>query len=159
MNAPRVYVCFDAAGTKNPAGSDLKYYFLLRAWGRRRPLLRSFVDVHATEPGFDPRRTDIRGVLERRLRGSDLLLVILTDRTRDSTGWVSWEIDFAARHCRLPIVCAYPHGLAADDEAGHAPWWPDTLRRLAAELPRQVVHVPFRPGSLARAFEARLAGT
>jgi hypothetical protein len=149
MNAPRVYASFDAAGTKNPAASDLKYYFLLRAWSRRRPLLRAFVDVHATEPGFDPRKTDIRGVLERRLRGSDLLLLILTDRTRASGGWVSWEIDFAGRHCRLPIVCAYPDERAA----GHRHWWPDPLHRLAAELPHQVMHVPFRPRSLASAFE------
>jgi hypothetical protein len=157
MTSPRVYACFDARGSKNPTATDLKYYFLLRAWGRRPPLAQAFVDVHGVAPSFKRASSDIRGELAKRLRDSDLLLLILSERTPATLGWVSWEIDFAA-HCGLPIVCAYPGRDDVDEQGGHRPWWPDTLCRLVSERRTRPVHVPFRPRALAQAFNGALGG-
>ena len=152
MNTPRVYVCFDAHGSKNPAATDLKYYFLLRAWGRRAPLARTFIDVHRSAPRFCPDSGDIRRALAKRLHDSDLVLLILSERTPVTAGWVSWEIDFATQQCGLPIVCAYPGRDVIDAQEGHRPWWPGALQRLMSEKRVHALHVPFRPRALARAF-------
>lgn len=158
MRGPRIYASFDAAGSKNPAASDLKYYFLLRAWSRRRPLSDGFVDVHRAWPRFDPGAVDLRGELAKRLRDSDALLLILSERTPSNGGWVSWEIQFAARECRLPLVCAYPGCDDADARAGRRHCWPDALRSVASAGAARVVHVPFRPQPLARAFSELTCG-
>lgn len=153
MTAPRVYACFDAAGCKNPAASDLKYYFLLRAWEKNGPLARTFIDVHRAAPTVKPRLSDMRSELAKRLQGSDLLLLILSERTASSGGWISWEIDFAAYDCRLPIVCAYTgRGWVGQTSSDHA-WWPGVLRRAVSERRTTTLHVQFQPRALARAFE------
>jgi hypothetical protein len=145
----RVYTCFDATGSKNPAQTDLKYYFLLRAWSHRQPLANRFIDVHALAPRRKP--ANLRRELVRRMRVSELLLVILSERTATSDGLVSWEIEFGADRCRLPIVCAYT-GVAAD--RARPAWWPDALRRTMSRPGASAVHVPFHPGALAQAFRA-----
>jgi hypothetical protein len=152
MSSPRVYVCFDACGSKNPTATDLKYYFLLRAWARRSPLAQTFVDVHRVAPSFKRSSADIQGELTKRLYDSDLMLLILSERTAANGGWVSWEIDFAAGHCGLPIVCAYPGLNDVDQHGGHPPWWPAALSRLVSDRRTRLLHVPFRPRTLAQAF-------
>jgi hypothetical protein len=158
MRAPRVYACFDASGSKNPAVTDLKYYFLLRAWGRRSPLAHTFVDVHGTSPAFAPKRADVRKELAARLSNSDVLLLILSRRTPASRGWLQWEIDHAVRHCALPVVCAYAGHAEVDGRHGYRPWWPDALKRIDMEQLARAHHVPFRPHSLVSAFVAASSG-
>jgi Thoeris protein ThsB, TIR-like domain len=146
--ATRVYACFDAAGSKNPATTDLKYYFLLRAWSNRAPLARTFIDVHGVKRRRRP--ADLRQDLVARIRSSDLLLVILSERTASSAGLLSWEIEFAAGRCNLPIVCAYTG--AARGRRIKPSWWPDVLRRVVSGQQARAVHVPFHPRALATAF-------
>ena len=71
MSAPRVYACFDAAGSKNPAATDLKYYFLLRAWSHRAPLARTFVDVHGIVRTNKPSDLRRESLFELRFRDED----------------------------------------------------------------------------------------
>ena len=150
MRATRVYTCFDATGSKNPAVTDLKYYFLLRAWSSRAPLVRTFVDVHGATGRRKP--ADLRRELINRMRKSDVLLLILSERTRVSAGLLSWEIEFAANYCKLPIVCAYTGCSEVDAEAINSAWWPEALRRSVTGGQAEAVHVPFQPRALARAF-------
>ena len=150
MGGTRVYTCFDATGSKNPAATDLKYYFLLRAWSSRPPLAGTFVDVH----GGSGRRKldDLRRELTDRMRRSDVLLVILSERTAASAGLLSWEIDFAASQCGLPIVCAYTRRGERGAEGINREWWPDALRRSVTGGRADAIHIPFHPRALARAF-------
>jgi hypothetical protein len=148
MIAPRVYACFDAAGSKNPAATDLKYYFLLRAWSHRAPLARAFVDVHGIVRSGKP--ADLRRELIRRMRRSDVLLLILSERTPASHGLLSWEIETATDHCQLPIICTYTGG--ADVDTVQPAWWPEALRRAITRGRPRTVHIPFQPGALAHAF-------
>lgn len=151
MSAPRVYACFHAAGCKNPALTDLKYYFLLRAWHTRAPLAAAFIDVHRIAPAFNAHASDVRRELAARLQASDLVLLILSTRTAASAGWLSWEIACAADR-GLPIVCAYTGLHCVDAGAGDAACWPDILHEVVACRRVPAVHVPFRPGALAFAF-------
>ena len=149
MPATRVYTCFDATGSKNPALTDLKYYFLLRAWSQRAPLARTFVDVH----GSSRRKpADLTRALMNRLRSSDLLLLILSQRTPVSEGLLSWEIEFAAGRCHLPIVCAYTGGATTGEQGVDSARWPEVLRRAVAAGHASAIHVPFRPRPLAHVF-------
>jgi hypothetical protein len=150
---PRVYAGFDASRSKNPAQTDLKYYFLLRAWQQQGQLAGSFVDVHGLAPAGKP--ADLRAELERRLRQSDLLLLILTERTPASAGWLSWEIERGADACGLPIVCAYPGHDTVDARAGRPACWPLALRRVAAAGVVPVWHLPFRAKALGQVLRGR----
>jgi len=149
MTRARVYTCFDARGSKNPAETDLKYYFLLRAWSERAPLANTFLDVHRAAPAATA--SDLGRELGVRLKSSDVLLLILSERTRKSEGWLSWEIDFALDVCRLPLVCAYTPRVESLGCASPRAWWPAALRRARRE-PLAVTQIPFRPGALASAF-------
>src|SRR5262245_8244873 len=149
MTAPCVYACFDAVGSKNPAATDLKYYFLLRAWSHRAPLAGTFVDVHGSGR-LKP--ADLRRELTERMRRSDLLLVILSERTAASGGLLSWEIDVAAGQCGLPNVCSYTRRGELGAERVNFGWWPDALRRSVTGGRADAIHIPFHPGALARVF-------
>ena len=146
---PRVYATFDATASKNPALTDLKYYFLLRAWLRHGPLAGRFIDVHDQAPRGKP--VDLRAELRRRLASSDMLLLILSERTRRSEGWVTWEIETGAGELRLPVVCGYVGRSLTppDPRRGEPAWWPEALRRVLGAAPVQARHVAFRPGALA----------
>ena len=150
MKITRVYTCFDACGSKNPAATDLKYYFLLRAWSSRAPLASIFVDVHRASGAAKP--ADLQLELGNRLRNSDVLLLILSERTAASGGWLSWEIEFGAGHCRLPIVCAYTGSDDVESQVRRRGWWPQALQRVDSRMHVCAMHVPFRPAALASAF-------
>ncbi len=147
---PRVYVGFDAARSKNPAASDLKYYFLLRAWLARGALASSFDDVHADAPPGRP--ADMRRELQRRLQRSDRLLLILGPRSAGSAGWLDWEIGYAIDECQLPVLCTYPGRAAVDPLRGHPAWWPAPLRHAVHASAVPVRHARFRPADLAQAL-------
>ena len=153
MTVPRVYACFHAMGCKNPAVTDLKYYFLLRAWGRKAPLAQAFIDIHEVEPRFDPRTSDVRHELAKRMERSDVLLLILSERTAGSGGWISWEIEFASQQRRLPIVCAYTGRVHSHEHSSCTAWWPEALRNAARASALRIEHVPFRPHALAEVFQ------
>lgn len=148
-SAPRVYTCFDATGSKNPASTDLKYYFLLRAWERSLPLARAFVDVHSAAEGCRS-PVNLRRELLHRMQWSDLLLLIVTERTARSTGWLSWELECATMVFRLPIVCAYTRATIGPKQ--WTAWWPEALHRLVRQDKAKTVHVPFKPRELAHTF-------
>ena len=152
MPTARVYACFDAKGSKNPAVTDLKYYFLLRAWSHRAPLARTFVDVHSVAGEHKP--ADLRRELINRMRQSDVLLLILSERSRSSHGLLSWEIEIAADRYKLPIICAYTGSGDVDVAASFkSAWWPEALRRSIAGGGVRTAHVPFHPRALAQVFQ------
>ncbi len=148
---PRVYTTFDASHSKNPARTDLKYYFLLRAWLRRGALAGAFIDVHQAAP----RGTfaDLRGELGRRLQESDMLLLLLSEHSPKSTGWLSWEIEHGVTECRLPVLCAYTGRERIDARTGFAPWWPSALRHALSRPGAHAFHVPFRASDVARGVQ------
>jgi len=156
MSAPNVYVSFDASRSKNPALTDLRYYFLLRAWARRGSLGQMFTDVHEMAPSGKP--VDLRSELARRLEQSDVLLLILSEQTRSSRGWLSWEIEFGAGVCGLPMICSYAGRDLVDPTAGHPEWWPMALRQVMASRQVQPLHVPFRSRALAMGLRRWTAG-
>lgn len=130
--------------------TELKYYFLLRAWNHHGPRARAFVDVHDTAGIRKP--ADLRRELAKRMRQSDVLLLILSERTASSRGLVSWEIDTAADHWRLPIICTYTGSGHVDSaETVKSAWWPDALRRIIAGGRATTAHVAFRPLAIAQA--------
>ena len=87
-----------------------------------------------------------------RLRRSDLLLLILSQRTSVSEGLLSWEIEFAAGRCNLPIVCAHTGRPPADEHGIDSARWPEALRHAVAGGHASAIHVPFQPRALARVF-------
>lgn len=157
MNQPlRIYVSFDATRSKNPTQSDLKYYFLIRAWLRQGRIPGTFVDAHRETPRT--KVANLRRELARRLRRSDLLLLILSEDSAVSRGWMPWEIEFGTRECRLPILCTYPGRTGVDAGLGHPPWWPAALRRVVSSGQVQLWHAEFRVSALVQGVRVTAQG-
>jgi hypothetical protein len=85
------------------------------------------------------------------MRRSDVLLLILSERTSASPGLLSWEIELAANECKLPIICSYTG--CPDVETVNAAWWPPALRHVISRGAR-TEHVRFHPRALAQVFRS-----
>jgi hypothetical protein len=107
--------------------------------------------VHSVVGEHKP--ADLRRELINRMRRSDALLLILSERTPSSPGLLSWEIEIAVTRCKLPIICTYTRCSDVDSlKTCKSSWWPDALRRTTTDGQVRAVHVPFHPRALAQAF-------
>lgn len=80
---PKVFVSFE--------GEDLHYKRLLAAWNKNRRFDFQMEEHSPTEPIDSKRSAVIKMALEKRIKESDYLLVIVGPETHASS-WVNWEI-------------------------------------------------------------------
>jgi hypothetical protein len=147
------YVAFHAAGTSDPAASDMKYYNLLRAWHVREESDFQFINSHEKTAAVrdSSTRETLRGRLTERLRDSKNMILILGETTRFDTDWVPFEIEYAVDECRIPIIAAYPGYEYILAPAALAPTWPRALASRISDGRAHVIHVPFKEQPLANA--------
>ena len=156
LRTPRVYVCFDAAGAGGPAKSDIKYYYLLRAWRATRHLALPFVDMHelsVSKCSAESKETRLKRELAFRIESSNVLLLVVTSRTRSNTTWIPWEISFAAHRCDLPVICSYPGVGAIVDTQSVQSLWPEMLCELIDRQQIRSLHIPFRYPCISQAIK------
>lgn len=147
------YVSFHAAGTANPVLSDIKYYYLMRAWARSPRHSFDFNDSHGHLAAPKAKsRERLRMVLRKRLCQSHSFVLILTATTRLDQDWVPWEIEFAIDECDLSVICAYPGLAAIPDRESVSDLWPITLNRRIRSGEARTLHIPFRPAELQSAI-------
>ncbi len=156
-HSPCVYTCFDATRHSNPAKSDIKYYYLLRAWRTRFAHSFRFTDAHELklESGSDGfNNSHLETELLERLRLSDIFLIILTSYTATNSKWIPWEISCAIDQFSLPVLCVYPNSAMNIDQFPNRTLWPGALRERIAEHSYGVIHVPFGLKNIAAAIDA-----
>lgn len=147
------YVAFHAAGTSDPAASDIKYFNLLKAWHVRDESDFQFVNSHDKTAAVRDTslRETLRQRLSERLRSSKNMILVLGETTRFDTDWVPFEIEYAIDTCEIPIVAAYPGYQNITNPSATRPFWPAALETRIDRGTAHVIHVPFRESPLADA--------
>lgn len=148
------YVAFHAAGTGNPILSDIKYYYLMKAWLKKDKGNFNLQSSHDLQ--FDSRfsgKNNLGKLLKQRLSISTNFLLILSKTTRKDNDWIPWEIEHAIDNYNLPVICTYPGFKDALSLDAIKHLWPDALRNRIMQGKTQVLHIPFQKIKIASAIQ------
>ena len=98
----KVYVSFDA-------DSDIRYYYLMRAWKQSDNSDFNFYDAHDINNCYDKSEESIKASLQERFRNSKAFVLLVGQHTRYLYKFVRWEIEQAIKR-DLPIIVVYLDG-------------------------------------------------
>lgn len=150
------YVSFHLGGTYPPFESDAEWYAPLKSWTGKTDTDFIYVATKDKElAATDARkRTALRMDVQKNLRNSRHLMLILDDTTHLDNDWVPFEIEYAVDQCEIPIIAVYPgyNYIIAPDQLRNS--WPDQLTRRIDDATARVVHIPFKKEPVASALES-----
>jgi hypothetical protein len=104
----KAYVSMDA-------DSDLKYYYLMKAWKQSDHSSFNFYDAHDINNIYDKSEESIKAGLQERFRESKVFLLLVGDSTRYLYKYVRWEIEQAIKR-ELPIIVININGTRTRDD-------------------------------------------
>ncbi len=93
----KTYICFDG-------DTDMNYYRLMQAWKDNENHDFNFHDAHDLNTSRDSSQEEsIKRQLRERFANSNLLVVLIGEKTKLLTKFVKWEMEVALR-LDLPII-------------------------------------------------------
>ena len=92
----KVYVSFDA-------DSDIKYYYLMKAWKQSDKTAFNFFDAHDINNNYDKSEESIKKALYERFRNSKVFVLLVGEHTKYLYKYVRWEI-MQAINREIPII-------------------------------------------------------
>jgi hypothetical protein len=106
----KTYVCFDG-------DEDMHYYLLMQAWKQNDGIKFNFFNAHDLNSARDTSLTEsIRRQLKERLKNSNVLVVLIGEKTKNLYRFVRWEMEQAI-DLGLPIIAVNLNGKRKlDDE-------------------------------------------
>jgi len=104
----KVYVSMDA-------DSDLRYYYLMKAWKQSDHSSFDFYDAHDINNIYDKSEESIKAGLQERFRNSKAFVLLVGDSTRYLYKYVRWEIEQAIKR-ELPIIVVNLNGTRTRDD-------------------------------------------
>lgn len=104
----KVYVSMDA-------DSDLRYYYLMKAWKQSDYSSFDFYDAHDLNNIYDKSEESIKAGLLERFKNSKVFVLLVGDSTRYLYKYVRWEIDQAIKR-ELPIIVVNLNGTRTRDD-------------------------------------------
>jgi MTH538 TIR-like domain (DUF1863) len=104
----KVYVSMDA-------DSDLRYYYLMKAWKQSDHSSFNFYDAHDVNNIYDKSEESIKAGLQDRFRESKVFVLLVGDSTRYLYKFVRWEIEQAIKR-QLPIIVVNINGTRTRDD-------------------------------------------
>lgn len=123
---PTCYACFDG-------DNDILYYRLMTAWHENEKFEFTFVDAHSITQARDTSTEEsIKRSLRARLNASDILVVLIGEKTKNLYKFVRWEIEVAIEK-GMPIIAVNINKKKSYDSDR----CPPILRNALA------IHVPF----------------
>lgn len=154
-NRTGTYIAFDGLGKTNPAESDFKYYSTIQAWSAGKNIDFGYVNSHDKTAAV--RDTSLRSTLEARIRErlavSKHCLVILSDKTRKSGSFLSYEIEKAVDTYDIPLVCVYTGFDTINVPTELSSRWPNSLTERINDKTANVIHIPFKKNILLSAIK------
>lgn len=151
------YIAFAADKAINIFSSDIKYYRLLTAWDLMKK--RNFKLINSHEKGPTLRSGSLDDTIKRTLRGrldnSNRLLLLVGNTTKDDDDFVPYEIEYAIKTCKLPvIVCyvTYRNRITNKLPNELIKLIPPKLREFINANSVKTIHIPFRQRILNRAL-------
>ena len=116
----KTYVCFDG-------DSDIRYYWLMKAWKQNDGFSFNFFDAHDLNTARDTSLTDsIRKQLRQRLINSKIMVVLIGEKTRYLYRFVRWEME-QALDLGIPIIGVNLNGIRRQDSVRCPPIIRDEL--------------------------------
>ena len=115
----KVYVSFDA-------DSDIRYYYLMKAWKQNDNTDFCFYDAHDINNNWDKSEESIKAALMERFRNSKVFVLLVGQHTRYLYKYVRWEIAQAIKR-ELPIIVVNLNGFRKMDDDLCPPILKDTL--------------------------------
>ena len=131
----KVYVSFDA-------DSDIRYYYLMKAWKQNDNTDFNFYDAHDINNNYDKSEESIKASLMERFRNSKVFVLLVGEHTKYLYKYVRWEIEQAIKR-ELPIIVVNLNGLRNIDSNLCPPILKDVL----------AVHISFNQNILQHALE------
>lgn len=104
----KIYVSMDA-------DTDIKYYYLMKAWKQNDNTSFDFYDAHDINNIYDKSEESIKAGLQERFRYSKAFILIVGDHTRYLYKFVRWEIEQAIKR-QLPCIVVNINGLRYADQ-------------------------------------------
>ncbi|HET7538039.1 MAG TPA: hypothetical protein VFJ90_16380 [Candidatus Didemnitutus sp.] len=148
------YVSFHLGGTVPPFASDDEWRDSLKSWTGLTDDAFAFVPTKEKElAAADPKKKKaLRMEVQRNLRNSRHLLLLLDDTTHLDEDWVPFEVEFAVDQCQIPIIAAYPgySYIIAPEQLRNT--WPDVVTQRIDDASAKIIHVPFKQEPLAKAL-------
>ena len=103
----RVYVSMDA-------DSDLRYYYLMKAWKQSDNTYFDFRDAHDLNNIYDKSEASIKAGLQERFRNTKVFVLLVGDHTRYLYKYVRWEIEQAIKR-GIPCIVVNLNGKRSMD--------------------------------------------
>lgn len=97
------------------ADSDLRYYYLMKAWKQSDHNSFDFYDAHDINNIYDKSEESIKAGLQERFRNSKIFVLLVGDSTRYLYKYVRWEIEQAIKR-ELPIIVVNLNGTRTRDD-------------------------------------------
>jgi MTH538 TIR-like domain (DUF1863) len=105
----KTYICFDG-------DTDMNYYRLMQAWKDNENHDFNFHDAHDLNTSRDSSQEEsIKRQLRERFANSNLLVVLIGEKTKLLTKFVKWEMEVAQR-LDLPIIGVNLNGSRQSDD-------------------------------------------
>lgn len=132
----KTYVAFDA-------DSDIRYYYLMRAWKQNDNSDFNFFDAHGIRPSREwSNEQTIKRNLRERLKNSRMFVCLIGESTRYLYKFVRWEIETAIG-LGIPRIGCNLNGYRTVDSERCPPILRDSLS----------IHVPYSPKILQLTLE------
>ena len=96
------------------ADSDLRYYYLMKAWKQNDYISFNFYDAHDINNIYDKSEASIKSGLQERFRTSKVFVLLVGTQTRYLYKYVRWEINQAIKR-ELPIIVVNINGTRTID--------------------------------------------
>jgi hypothetical protein len=103
----KVYVSMDA-------DSDLRYYFVMKAWKQNDNTSFNFYDAHDINTILDKSEESIKAGLLERFRNTKIFVLLVGEQTRYLHKYVRWEIEQAISR-GLPCIVVNLNGNRVQD--------------------------------------------
>ncbi|ABL64800.1 TIR domain-containing protein [Chlorobium phaeobacteroides] len=139
------YIAFDGLGQTNPTLSDYRYFSTIQSWATNKTI--DFAGVSSHDKAYARRKSSIRASFEERIRElltvSKQVVIVLSEKTRKSGNYLSFEIEQAVDNFDLPLIIVYADYRVVADPSLLSGYWPDSLRQRINSGAAKALHVPF----------------
>lgn len=150
VNRTGTYFAFDGLGETDPTKSDFKFYATVQGWDAAKGIEFKLVDSHdkASSVRDTSKIETLKASIRARLAASKNMVVIISSDTRKSGSMLSYEIEKAVDHYKIPLIIAYTGYKSILEPESVSDKWPTALKSRLDNSTANAIHVPFRKDAI-----------
>ncbi|GGI17947.1 TIR domain-containing protein [Gottfriedia solisilvae] len=152
------YIAFAADGQTDPTKSDIKYYNIFKGWKSMDSKEFNFVNSHDKVAAVrdSSKAETIKRSLRERINRSKNMLLLIGKTTKMDDDFVPYEINYAIRTCKLPIIVCY---VEEDNRIVNSipdrlkELWPNSLKVAMEHDEVKTIHIPLKEKVIVQALK------